>query len=159
MYLTPLSILQLLFDIYTNFKICSKFCEELYTSKFVTPPELMCLLLYPKLLVVDLSHVDSDNIYIFLSFSFFLYLLYFNSPFHISSLAVVVSFQPFQFLPFHFHLHFLPLCLLFSLKCISPLLTLMSKGLYSNRVFFQKGPFYFHYNPQRNIPVLQCNFQ
>ena len=98
--------------IYKTSKMFKILCKTLYL-KICNSPWVDVPLLYPKLLMLDLFHVDFDTLYLCLALSFFLYLLYSNSPFHISSLVVIVSFWLFYFSP---------------LKFISPFLTLMSKG-------------------------------
>ena len=145
MCLTPSSIIQLLFIIYMKLQILIKILWRTIYLKMCNSPWVDVHLLYPKLLMLDLSHVDSDTLYLYLSFSFFLYLLFIfvfsNSPFHISSLVVEVSFWTF-------------ISFIFSQFIFSPFLTLMSKSLCSNRVFFHKGFVYFQYYPQISILVL-----
>ena len=63
----------------------SKFCEELYTSKICNSPWVNVALLYPKLLMLDLTHVDSDSFICALafhsSFIFFVSLFCLTPPF------------------------------------------------------------------------------
>ena len=149
-----------------NFKI-SKFCNNLYTSKFVTPPKLMCMFCIQNLFSIMSRFVSTDTLWIqcdalFLSLLLLPLFLYRH----------LLLTPPFIILPFSlltppcfllFHLCLLPLAV-YSLLCLhailvflsfmfilspflsfSPFLTLMSNGLYTDSVFVQKGFMDFHY--------------